>query len=107
LPMGTPAADPADARVMLYTQIALRRLAAAAANLGIKLGAVALAHGRAALRAYLAVKLAAVFLPRRGPPTLGGLSPRTRSGFASYALPVCGLPSSRLQLFSHEQGPFL
>ncbi len=59
--MGAPATDAADARVVLGAQVALGRLAAAPANLGVEVGAVA--HlSRAAVPPRLAASV-----PGRGP----------------------------------------
>jgi hypothetical protein len=107
LRMRAPAAYATNTRVVFNAQVALRRFAAASANLGIELRTVPLAHRRAALGTNLAVKLAPVLLARCRPTALGGLSPRPWSRLASYAHPLHGLPSSRLLLFCHVQDPFL
>jgi hypothetical protein len=107
LRMCAAATNAPDTRVMLYAQVALRRFAAASADLGIELRTVSLAHRRAALGTNLAVKFAPVLFARCCSTALGGLSPRPWSGLASYALSLHRLPSSRLLLFCHVQDPFL
>src|SRR5262249_39997314 len=76
-------ADAADARIVLSAEVALGGFATAPANLGVEPGAVALADGRAALRADLAVELAAVFLARSGATPLGGFGAGLGAGLAA------------------------
>src|SRR5262249_46250966 len=68
---------------VLGAERALGRLAAAATNLGVELGAVPLADGRATDGADLRIELATIFLLGGVATTLGGFRPRLGAGLAA------------------------